>query len=124
MRVEQSWSGPLPPPQALDQYNKWIPGLGEKIAENFIEESNHRRACETETLAQNRLIIEEDRKILNRQNRLTEITSLVVLALIATTILFGMFMLYIGRPWEGVGAIVMALAAVLRGKNKTEKQSK
>lgn len=43
----QSWSGPLPPPQALKEYSDAIPDGGDRIVANWETESNHRRGLQS-----------------------------------------------------------------------------
>lgn len=45
-RAEQ-FSGPLPPPQVLDQYNKLVPGFAERIMAMAESQLNHRHDLET-----------------------------------------------------------------------------
>ena len=42
----QAWSGPLPPPEHLRQFNEAVPGAGDIIIEEFREQARHRRALE------------------------------------------------------------------------------
>ena len=44
--VAEHFTGPLPPPQALAQYNEIIPGLAERIVAMAEEEAKHRRSIE------------------------------------------------------------------------------
>ena len=44
--VAQSFSGPLPPPQVLAQYNAVVPGAAERILLMAEEQSLHRRLIE------------------------------------------------------------------------------
>lgn len=39
----EMYSGPLPPPSMLEEYEKIVPGSGKKIIDNGLEESNFRR---------------------------------------------------------------------------------
>ena len=39
----ESWIGPLPPPRLLEQYNKILPGLAERIVSLTEEQSKHRQ---------------------------------------------------------------------------------
>ena len=44
--VAAAYSGPLPPPEFLRQYDDVCPGAAERILRNMEEESQHRRRCE------------------------------------------------------------------------------
>ena len=39
----QSWIGPLPPPKALDEFDKVVPGLAREISDASLEEGKTRR---------------------------------------------------------------------------------
>lgn len=43
----KSWSGPLPPPEALEHFNRVVPGCAEKIVDAFVQQSAHRRSLES-----------------------------------------------------------------------------
>jgi uncharacterized membrane protein len=40
------WNGPLPPPAALDEFNRIVPGGAERIFVQFEEQGRHRRDLE------------------------------------------------------------------------------
>ena len=44
--VSAGWSGPLPPPAALDEFNRIVPGGAERIFAQFEAEGTHRRELE------------------------------------------------------------------------------
>ncbi len=44
------WEGPLPHPQILIEYEKAVPGLAAKLAEEFSAEAQHRRDFENSAL--------------------------------------------------------------------------
>jgi uncharacterized membrane protein len=44
--VASYFAGPLPSPEALADYNRALPGLGERIVSNWEEETRHRRGIE------------------------------------------------------------------------------
>jgi uncharacterized membrane protein len=44
--VSAGWSGPLPPPAALDEFNRIVPGGAERIFAQFEAEGAHRRELE------------------------------------------------------------------------------
>ena len=47
---EFSFSGPLPPPQVLAQYEKILPGSAEKIMDNAARQSQHRMDLENKVV--------------------------------------------------------------------------
>jgi uncharacterized membrane protein len=46
MKQEFSFTGPIPPPGLLKQYNEVMPGCAETIVEQFVAQGNHRRKME------------------------------------------------------------------------------
>ena len=44
--TEASWSGPLPPPSALQEFEMIVPGGAERIFAQFEKEADHRRSIE------------------------------------------------------------------------------
>lgn len=48
--ISQQWSGPLPPPAALDQFNHIIPGGAERILAMVEQEQAHRISHNSQAL--------------------------------------------------------------------------
>lgn len=48
--IRQSYSGPLPPPHLLKQFDDVEPGTAKTIIDNFVAESEHRRNLENKSL--------------------------------------------------------------------------
>ena len=46
MVVSQYFSGPLPPPDLLRQYDEIVPGFAQTIVGQFVDQGNHRREME------------------------------------------------------------------------------
>ncbi len=44
--IAAGWSGPLPPPAVLDEFNRIVPGCAERIFAQFEAEGAHRRELE------------------------------------------------------------------------------
>ena len=40
------WSGPIPPPAALENFERAVPGLAREIVDEFRAEARHRRSLE------------------------------------------------------------------------------
>jgi len=53
-------SGPLPPPKALEEYDKVLPGLAERIVTMAEAESAHRHDMDKELARQNEIIINKE----------------------------------------------------------------
>ena len=47
----QQYSGPIPPPVMLEQYNKIVPGAAERILKMAEEQASHRRNLEKQALS-------------------------------------------------------------------------
>lgn len=48
-----SWSGPIPPPEAIERLNAVEPGLGTRLVQEFIAETDHRRQLERQSIRAN-----------------------------------------------------------------------
>ncbi len=51
MVFQRYFSGPLPPPEVLAQYNEIVPGAAERILKMAEEQSAHRRRLEDKTIS-------------------------------------------------------------------------
>lgn len=58
LSVEASFSGPLPHPSILKQYDDVVPGLAANLATMMHDEQKHRHALNNELLSHQRLIVE------------------------------------------------------------------
>jgi len=59
--IEASFSGPLPPPQILEHYEKIIPGLANRIVNMAEEQGRHRRKMEGKIIEAQILDSKEER---------------------------------------------------------------
>ncbi|MFN7543319.1 MAG: DUF2335 domain-containing protein [Acidobacteriota bacterium] len=55
----EAFSGPLPPPSVLRDYEEFVPGSAERIIAMAEKQGDHRRRLESEHLAIGRLVIEK-----------------------------------------------------------------
>lgn len=118
-KIEQSsFSGPLPPPQLLDHYDKIVPGSADKIISLWEEQVRHRQGLEKKA-------IDADIKQASRG-------SWFGFAIAMSAIGSGTYLAYIGRPTEGIAAILTALVGLVgafgwgtyqRRKERTVKSS-
>lgn len=46
VQILQGWSGPLPPPEVLESFERVHPGSAEIIVSEFVKEAAHRRSQE------------------------------------------------------------------------------
>jgi len=49
----ESFSGPLPPPQVLAEYERVVPGAAAKILDMAMSQSEHRKSLETKVINSN-----------------------------------------------------------------------
>lgn len=47
------WSGPMPPPDVIEGYEKSYPGAAKLLFEQFVKQSNHRMEIETKVVESN-----------------------------------------------------------------------
>ena len=95
----QHFQGPLPPPQALVQYEAALPGCAERIVSMAEEQAAHRRALESRVITEN-LAAERRGQIF-------------AFALVLVTIAVGALLIYLGRDASGLTAIIGALASLV-----------
>ncbi|MCX6989543.1 MAG: DUF2335 domain-containing protein [Chlamydiae bacterium] len=103
-----SYSGPIPPPDYLIQYEKLLPGIAKKFLEAPYQESEHRRTLEV--------------KMVDAQIKLGY-RGQVIAGLIAGACVIGSFAaIYFGHSIEGLGTLLFSIGAFvgvfIYGKNK------
>lgn len=96
---QQSFRGPLPHPQILDQYDKIVPGSANKIISSWEVQVQHRQELEKKVIASD---------ILH-----SYIGSALGFIIAMSAIIAGTFLAYIGRPTEGIAAIITALIGLI-----------
>lgn len=103
----EAWSGPLPPPAALQAFEEIAPGTAAKIVEEFQAEAAHRRGQE------------------RRQSQLVAVETIIGQV---SAILFALgglgvvgYSAFVGAEWIGSimggGMIVGGIVALRSGKN-------
>lgn len=80
----QAFTGPIPPPSALKEYDSVLPGLAERIVSMAEAEAKHRHSMDDEMARQNELIIKRE----FAERRIGQIFGLCIgaLSLVATII--------------------------------------
>ena len=96
---KQSFSGPLPHPQVLDQYDKIVPGSAEKIISLWEIQIQHRQELE--------------KKAITSDIRQAYFGAILGFTIAMSAIGAGTFLAYIGRPTEGIAAIISALVGLV-----------
>ena len=110
------FQGPLPPPQALEQYEAVLPGCAERIVSMAEAQAAHRRALEPRVI--------EGNVAAERRGQVFAFT----LALVA--LVGGVWLIYQGKDAEGLTAIIGALAGLVgvfvygRRKDAEERRQK
>lgn len=105
IRVFSEFSGPLPPPALLAEYDRVVPGLAGRIAGWTEEESEHRRRAEMEVLAMQREIVQGGLRHRSRG----QIFGLIVVLVIAVG---SLVLIGLGHSIVGLAALVLALATL------------
>ncbi len=94
-----SFQGPLPPPQILNNYDQIVPGSAERIISLWESQVRHRQELEKKA-------IESDIKQSHYGATLGFIIAIFAIGA-------GTFLAYIGRPTEGLAAIITALVGLV-----------
>jgi len=94
-----SFQGPLPPPQILNDYDQTVAGSAERIISLWENQVWHRQELEKKA-------IESDIK----QSHYGAILGFIIAM---SAIGSGTFLAYIGRPTEGIAAIISALVGLI-----------
>lgn len=105
------WSGPLPPPDVLVNYNAAFPGAAERIVQMAEEQSAHRRSLEGS-------VVQANIRAQSRGQWLGFLLALVIIAI-------GGGLLFMGRSVEGfallIGDVATLLFAFVWGRTRQEK---
>ena len=96
---QQSFSGPLPPPQILEHYNQIVPGCAEKIISQWENQVGHRQDLEKKVIASD----------IRQSYYGAKLGFIIAMSAIGS----GTFLAYIGRPTEGIAAIISALVGLI-----------
>jgi len=102
-RTTQQWTGPLPPPDAIEAFESVVPGAGMMILEEFRSEAAHRRAMERQ---QGNLIVRE-----------THIGQFLAIVFALAALAVAVYAASVGATWIGSivggGVIVSGMVALL-----------
>jgi uncharacterized membrane protein len=88
-------SGPIPPPDALAEYERTLPGLADRLVTFAERESEHRRALQ------------------RRAIRLSELGLAAGFAIAMTAVCGGIFLVHEGSQAEGMSSIILAIASLV-----------
>ena len=105
------FTGPLPPPEILSQYNKVHPDFADRLLTDFERQGEHRRLLEQE-------VIKSQLKESNRGQIFAFLLAVIV-------ILVGGFVIYLGPLWVGITLIVSDICGFVfiyfKGKSTQKK---
>ena len=93
------FSGPIPPPQMLEAYNKILPGAAERILNMAEKQSAHRQNME--------------KTIVLSDTRNSHLGLVFAFILVFTSISAGTFLTYIGKEGTGLTTIIGAITSVV-----------
>ena len=93
------YSGPLPPPEALERYNQIVPGAAERLIAMAENQHTHRQELEKHVIHSN----------VSAQKLGTILGFIVAM----TVIIGGVYLVHEGKSGEGLAAILTALAALV-----------
>jgi uncharacterized membrane protein len=99
IQASATFSGPLPPPDALDRYNQILPGAAERIIAMAEDQHAHRQGLEKHVIHSN-----------VAAQRLGTILGFIVAM---TVVIGGMYLVHEGKGVEGMAAILTALASLV-----------
>ena len=97
--VERSFSGPLPPPEALARYDAVVAGSAERIIRMAENQNAHRLALEKTVVTAN---------VAAQKNGV-----MFGFIIAMTAILGGIYLVATGKPATGLAAILSSLAALV-----------
>lgn len=104
--LQATWTGPLPPPAALQAFDEAAPGSAALIIQEFQAEAAHRRALE---LGQAKLIARE-----------THVGQALAIAYALAALGVAAYAASVGAEWIGSivggGVILSGIVAFLRGR--------
>lgn len=91
----ESHIGPLPHPKTLAEYDQWVPGTGEVIVDNWLQESKTRRETYRWTAV-----------------RIPIIGQVMGFVVVAGALGISGYAIHLGQSWAGFGVVFAALASV------------
>ena len=104
--LSQSFSGPLPPPAILKQYDEICPGCAERMIVMFENEANHRRQLEDRMVDANLEVMRSQFSEAKRGQVFAFIISLAFLVV-------GAYTAVKGQPWVGGILGTMGLSSIV-----------
>lgn len=97
--VAGQWSGPLPPPAALEQFERSAPGAADRILGMAEREEDHRHS-------QEQAMLRSDAQARSRGQWMAFVVAIVI-------IVGGIWLISEGKQWEGLVAVLTPLATLI-----------
>jgi uncharacterized membrane protein len=108
--VSQSYSGPLPPPEVLNQFNQVLPNGAERIMVMVEQQNKHRMSIET--------------TVINNQQWQSTLGQYFALGVTLIGLTLAAFSIFFGHDWAGgtigVATISSVAMAFITGRKKQE----
>ena|SRR5882672_5337928 len=95
----RSFSGPLPPPEALDRYNQILPGAAERIIVMAESQHAHRLGLE--------------KHVIHSNVSAQRLGTILGFAVTMTVVIGGIWLIHDGKSGEGLAAVLTALAVLV-----------
>jgi uncharacterized membrane protein len=99
MGVQYSYSGPLPPPEVLEHFERIVPGGAARIFTQFESQTAHRQLIE--------------KRVINSNSFVQIFGSVSALLLGLLAIGGGLYLVHEGKSLEGFGAFFTCLASLV-----------
>jgi len=99
LAMRARWSGPLPPPEALEQFERASPGAADRILGMAEQEEAHRHR--------------QERDMLQSESSARARGQWMAFTLALVIILGGIWLIYKGKQWEGLVAVLAPLATLI-----------
>lgn len=95
----EMFSGPLPPPEMFEKYERVLPGLADRITKMAESQSEHRQKLETSVI---------------NFDKIKSLLGLVFAFLIVIcAIVAGTFLIFKGKPWGGSVIALFPLSTIV-----------
>jgi uncharacterized membrane protein len=98
-QAAMQYSGPLPPPEALERYNQILPGAAERIIAMAESQHSHRQELEKHVITSNIAA--------------QKLGTILGFTVAMTVVLGGMWLVHDGKSIEGLASILTALASLV-----------
>ena len=115
---EQSFQGPIPPPVALEGYERVVPGAAERILRMAEQEALHRQALEVEAMRANAGAGQRQLDLAQAQLKAVyasdKLGQWLGFAVSMACLAGGIYLGATGQPWLGGVLVTLPIAGVIR----------